>query len=358
MAFNTPPKDKPSSAPTAEVKPSEQISTEGTIYANVDFSALDLEFGDPEAHNNKLLGLARTLIYGPAKTRKTWWAGTAAVAGYNLFILDGENGTGILKQLPSSSYKNIKRIAVNQSATGSTMAAFLMLMLENESFIYCPRKRSRMSGPNNLDDDELYYVVDLTLFTSSDVFLVDSWTQLARDITEDFKRLYDLDVFEGKLSAKAKGSGKEDKYLFFNYSNLVLDTIVSRLNGLPCHVVLTAHRDFYTHEFKEGASKKEETHIQILSTSGNQAAKVPAAFGDVIYAELNNDGMTSTFSTKGSKTRVSGCRLVAPATHNFPPWDFGEYAKEAKLPTPVTRGPNERPPICLLTGAQIKQLLG
>lgn len=319
----------------------------------INYSALTLSFGEGEA-NNPQAEPCRVLCFGPAKTRKTWWAGTAAAAGFNLTIIDGENGTGILKQLPKSALPNIQRVAVNQSTTGSTMAAFLMLMLEHQEFVYCPRTRKKMAL-GGLKDEQQYYVVDLNLFTQSDVLLIDSWTQIIRDITEDFKDLNNLDVFEGKIAATSS-SGKEDKFAYFNYCNLVLDTIVSRLNGLPCHVIMTAHRDFYTHEVREGASKRDETHVQVLSTSGNQAAKVPAAFGDVIYFELANDGMHSTLSTKGSKTRISGGRRVAPKEEKFPAWDFAAYAKEADLPPPTTRDANSRPPICLLTGLQIKSL--
>jgi len=316
----------------------------------------NLSFGD-EAETKGLIEPARTLVYGPSKARKTWWSGTAAEAGFNLTILDGENNTGILKQLSPDAQKRVSRIPVNQSATGSTMAAFLMLMLEYSQFIYCPATRKKMSSPSVLKDDQLYYAVDLSLFTINDVLLVDSWTQITRDVVEDFKNLHGLDPFEGKITVKtAKGS--EDLFAFFNYCNLVLDPIASQLNSLPCNVIMTAHRDFYTHTIREGASKRDETHVQVLSTSGNQAAKVPAAFGDVIYATQANDGMTSTMSTKGSPTRISGGCRVAPAEHKFPPWGYGDYAKEAGLPKPTPRDPNTLPPICILTGAMIKELVG
>lgn len=317
-------------------------------------SNLSMSFGE-DAKDNPYAEPCRIMLYGAAKTRKTWWAGTAAEAGFNLFILDGENGTGILKQLDPKALPLITRIPVNQGTTGSTMAAFLMLMLEHNEFIYCPKLRKKISTPASLKDDQLYYVVDLSLFTASDVLLVDSWSQLARDIVEDFKNLNGLDVFEGKIAA-TNSNGKEDKFAFFNYANLVLDTITSKLNGLPCHVILAAHRDFYTHEIREGGSKRDETHIQVLSTSGNQAAKVPGAFGDVFYCESSTDGMHTVMSSKGSKTRVSGGRRVAPKEEKFPPWSFKDYAKEALLPTPTPRESTSRPPICMLTGAQIKAL--
>ena len=46
-----------------------------------------------EAKSNEESGmLLRELFYGPPKTRKTWLAGTAAEAGFNVILIDFFDG--------------------------------------------------------------------------------------------------------------------------------------------------------------------------------------------------------------------------------------------------------------------------
>lgn len=50
----------------------------------------------------------RIRVYGYAKLRKTWWAGTAAEAGFNVLHLSAERGGhGIFKHLSPAARKRI-----------------------------------------------------------------------------------------------------------------------------------------------------------------------------------------------------------------------------------------------------------
>ena len=67
----------------------------------------------------------RLLLYGPAKTKKTWLAGTAAEAGFNVLLLDNEQGAGILRNLSPEARKRIYRIDIQDDGKRAVAAEFI-----------------------------------------------------------------------------------------------------------------------------------------------------------------------------------------------------------------------------------------
>lgn len=328
--------------------------------SKIDYSALKLSYSpDENAIGQKPLAEpARVLPYGKAKTRKTWWAGTAGET-HNVTILDGENGTGILSQLPPAFLENINRVPLATDPDSVSFALFLTLLFQKKQFLFSIEKQRDISysyikaGEGEEDEHKLFLACDLELLTTDDVLVIDSWTAIVRGVTRQYMKEKNLDPFDGKLMPDGG-----NKYEYFGYSNIVLDNILEGLNRLPCHVILIAHEDRYNHEYKEGMIVKKETKLQVLSSSGNQAAKIPGVMGDILWFKHANDQNKSVISSKPSNNRDGGARRLEPNDYTFPDWGWKQYCSEAKIP-PATklRGADERPPIALLTGAMIKNLM-
>ena len=53
------------------------------------------KFGD----DRKRKGLLRALVYGPPKSRKTWWVTKLAEAGFNVLLCDIEDGAAVAGNL-------------------------------------------------------------------------------------------------------------------------------------------------------------------------------------------------------------------------------------------------------------------
>ena len=51
--------------------------------------------------------LARLLIYGPAKTRKTWFATKAAELGFNVILIDTDYGFHVTQNLTPEARRRI-----------------------------------------------------------------------------------------------------------------------------------------------------------------------------------------------------------------------------------------------------------
>jgi hypothetical protein len=128
-------------------------------------AALDKELKDNQ--------LARILIYGAAKTKKTWWTGTAAEAGFNVLMLDGEGGIGILKNLSEAARKRVTVLDIQDSATQAKMAIFMSRFCKMKKFWWNEEKKLPIGRPT-----EGYSVIDLSVLTPNDVVVLDSYTAL------------------------------------------------------------------------------------------------------------------------------------------------------------------------------------
>lgn len=323
----------------------------------MDFSGLKLKFGS-ETTQDPMGDPVRVLCYGDPKTRKTWWAGTAGET-HNVFAMDGERGLGILRHLPDTALANINQIplAINPDPAANNMLMFLTLMFEKQTFIYSYKLNRDISIANAVKSpDETFLVVDLSRMTKDDVMIIDSWTQLVKDCQTQYQRDNGIDPFEGLLHAK----DEKNKYSYFGYANLVLDNVLQGINKLPCHVIMTAHQDIYTHEFKVGALTQKVSKIQLLSSSGAQASKVPGVMGDVLWFKHDKDAKSSKIDVRPSENRISGGRRLGLNVYDFDgtmdSWTFKDYCEEAQVSHGKIRGPEEMPPIFRATGKQIDEL--
>jgi hypothetical protein len=297
---------------------------------------------------------ARVLVYGTPKTRKTWWASTAAET-HNVYLLNGDRNTGILRNLPEAMQENVHLIpvALNPSPTSSTFLKFLTLMFEKQDFIYDYETDNEIPLAK-VKDNETYLACNLSLLSKRDVLLLDGWTAIVKDVASEYMIDHNINAWAGSMQSNKNNN----KYSYFAYSGLVLDNVLQGVNKLPCHVIMTAHQDEYERDVKENGISKKKTITQILSSSGNQAAKIPAVLGDVLWFKHSKDATKTIIDSRPDNDRAGGGARLRPATFEFPEWTWKDYCKEANVGIENNLlAENDIPALCLLTGAEIKELV-
>lgn len=275
--------------------------------------------------------LARVLCYGKPKTRKTWWAGTAAKT-HRVTILDGENGTGIWSQLDAASRSRITRIPLATRANRPSMAMFIAHLLREQRFIWCLEEERAISA-QHMRPERFYIEVDLNKLTDADVLVLDSWTRLAVDTGVQYMQQNNIDQF----------SGKKREFDHYGTQGIILDSILANVNCIPSHLVVIAHEHVSKIKIRDGAVETEITRMHVISSSSAHASKLPAALSDVLWFEAKSpdqnrkvgSNLGTTMIYTGSTTyRDGGARTIPPAVHEFPEWDWEAYAKASNVRIP------------------------
>lgn len=299
----------------------------------------------------------RVLAYGKPKTRKTWWAGTAA-ATHRVWLLDGENNTGILRMLPEADQARVNRIPLAGSPHVPALAMFCAAMFKVKSFVWHlgEQRIFDLAYLTEKHDDDWFIHVDTRRLTTDDVVIVDSWTKMCSDMGLNYAIDNSLDVFAGERGKKTAG-GKNDAMDYFRFMDMALDAILQALQSMPCHVVLIGHQQEYEVETKTPLGTKKLNKIQVISGSGKHSSKVPAYLSDVLYFTANDDGKTTTINTASEALRDGGGANVAPATHQFPGWTFSDLLEETGKPPARSTDmlPIDRSPFYPLTGKEIRE---
>lgn len=297
----------------------------------------------------------RVLVYGNAKTRKTWWGGTAAET-HNVYLLNGDRNTGILRNIPEEYRDNIHLIpvALDANPKSTSFLKFLTLLFEEQQFFYCYETSNKIEI-SKMRDDKIYLVCDLSKLSKRDLLLADSWTALVKDVSHEYMIDHNINAWAGSMASNTSNN----KYAYYQYSGILLDNLLSGINKLPCHVMLTAHQDEYEKEFKENNITKKKTVTQVLSSSGNQAAKLPAVFGDTLWFTHNNDSTKTIIDSTPNKNRAGGGARLRPDKFEFPGWTWKNFCEETDINIKDNHlKDDDFPAMCLLTGAEIKELSG
>ena len=211
--------------------------------------------------------LLRLLCYGPAKSKKTWWIGKAAEAGYNVLLLDGDNGWHILKQIKPEAQKRIQVVNVMDELNQVIFAPMLTRLMKTGKIIWDEKAKKTQFQTN-----ENCISIDLTKLTANDVLVVDSWTALVTSLMWQFAKENTIDLSE---------ADKND-WDFYGWAGRLSLWVASRLTALPCHIVVIAHATMYEKRSKDG-KKIISQKRQIIGTSGPNAMQMPSKFSDILY---------------------------------------------------------------------------
>lgn len=274
----------------------------------------------------------RILAYGVAKTKKTWWAGTAAEYGLNVLHIDGDDGYHILSNLSPAAKERIFVCDVMDSFRGANMCYFMTLLLKgqpfgwdevNKAFVLLDKGGNPMAPAANAR----IILFDPSKLSINDLLVIDSWTAFVESLN---KRFY----IEHKIDITAK-SDAESNWDGYRWSGAMADWALQQIKALPCSVLIIAHTQVYEKKKNEvdgnGVQKQvtEWTRTQVKSTSGNHALRLAKYFSDILYFRLV--GKQFYIDTKADEERDGGSRLVKPDLYTWDRLPFAAFATAAKI---------------------------
>lgn len=280
---------------------------------------------DPAALGGSLL---RILCYGREKLKKTWWSLLAAETGRNVILLDGDDGSSIIRQVePKLRERVIIANLVNEFAR-PVFADFLTVGLKGSEFIWDEQKKDLLRVRAQLRQDHSHLRIDLRRLGPSDVLVVDSYTALVHSANMGYAIRNGIDLSDADESkVEWDGYGWVGRYL-----NWVLD----QLHALPCHVVIIGHA--YNYEKYRGERKNRkllwEREIP-MSSSGPHSNLIGRHFSDILY--FQPAGPNVQINTRTDPQRMGGSRLIKPDVYQWDALSFRKVCEQLGVPdvTPV-----------------------
>ena len=258
------------------------------------------------------------LFYGPAKTRKTWLAGTAAEAGFNVLYLDNEHGFKIFKQLSAEAQRRIYRIDIADTLKRAISAEFMTYLCKYDKFFWDEaRKRKVMKA-----DSETVIQLDHLRLNLNTVLILDSYTELVWSLTKRYAIEQNIDLSDAE---KTDWDG-------YRFTGMLATWILEQLIKLPCHVVVIGHATNYEKRSKDGKTI-EWVRTQPKSTSGPHAMTIANKFDDVLFFKMK--GTQVYVDARPDKDRDSGGRVIPPGEYKWEDLHFGKLCELAgvKLPS-------------------------
>jgi len=252
-----------------------------------------------EARDNVLL---KELIYGPSQTKKTFWAGMAAEAGYNVILLSGDSKYQVLFNLTEEAQSRITILPVADKITGPQFGYAVVTALKAIApLIWNDTKGQQLF--KDLDDEDNYILLDAKLLDHNFVLVVDSWTALVDSILWDFANEQGVDLSDGA----------KEEWELYGPCNRLATWILQQLQGLPCHVIVIGHSTMWEKRKggKDKATKNEiiETRQQIISTSGNHSKLLPGHFSETLLFGITGNNY-NWVDSRPQGDRDSGSRTL------------------------------------------------
>jgi len=269
--------------------------------------------------------LARVLIYGAAKTKKTWWACQAAEAGFNVLLLDGENGAGILKQLSPAARKRIYILDLKDVPNQAKMAVFMARFCTYKKFWWHEAEKRPMGRPT-----DGFIEIDAKKLTPNTVVVLDSHTALAWSLAFRYAIENSIDLSQAE---KQEWDG-------YGQNGILATWILHQLSKLPCHFIMIGHADQYDKMTKVRKGEKSElifSRMQIKSTSRPHAMQIAEKFSDVFYFSVK--GSAFKIDTTSGDNRDGGSRSVNPKVYSWDDLPFATVCKSAGIALPASDSP-------------------
>lgn len=272
--------------------------------------------------------LISVLAYGPSQTKKTWWAGAAAEAGFNVIYIDGDGHLQTLRNLSPEAQSRIHVFSVVDGFKKPYMAEFTTRLLRTGKILWDDVEGRIVKRPEN--DSHLHIGLDLTQLDANWVVVIDSWTALSWSLLLRFCLENNIDLSEAEEPENKRG--------MYGYMGQILDWHVEKLTSIPCHLIVIGHADAYDKiRTEEKFGKKKEillfSRTQIKSSSRPHAMKMPKNFDEV--AQFFLQGNRVKIDTRPHEDADGGSRSN-PMLANWEDLQFIDIIKAsgAALPNP------------------------
>lgn len=266
--------------------------------------------------------LARIMIYGAPKTRKTWWAIGAATAGFNTILLDGDDGHHIVSQIPDEARQRIGILKLVDDFDNAHFYNFLVRLSRGKDFAIneTTRKAVIANQPKQWKDEDPHVLVRPKHLTRNDVIIIDSWTALCSSMSRHYNKanqVVDIDA-------------EKQEWDDYAWAKRFSSKLLSYLHALPCHVVVICHSHIYEKYEGQGRNRKLISQTeQPVSYSGPQGAILAKEFSDILYTYMDHM-KNNKISTRKLHDRAGGSRTFAPQEYKWEELDWQRLLTESK----------------------------
>lgn len=272
---------------------------------------------------------AKVLLIGMSKAGKTHWVAQAAAAGYNLIYLDGDVARQTLMKLPEEAQKRIFYFSCEDSLEQPRFGRIVEAFMRGKPMLWNDTDQRMLLKTHEQDKISVWEVMP-TRLGLEDIIVIDSWTALADSVMRDFA------IDEGLELGDVDKRKNRDLY---GSSGAKLTAILQLLKSAPCHVVVLAHADEYSHYKKPtgvttAASKEadqilEWTRLIPKSSSKPHGLSLARNFNEVLWIEPSatrpnryidgrvdpdREGGGSVFSERKSSEEYSLASLIQQVT--------------------------------------------
>ena len=269
--------------------------------------------------------LLRVFLYGPGKSKKTWWALRAAEAGFRVLLFSLERGHGIAQQLSPEAQDRIYLLEAHDSPTDSYAATFVTTAFREFSFFADEENRRITTRRNN---GMRHY--NMANFGRDTVIVIDTYTALAISTARAFSLENNIDLSDAE----------KQEWPGYGYCGRLLTWMLTQFRSAPCHIVIIGHETQYE-KFKKLPGKANEnkrgplefSRRQPMSSSNPHGMSISRDFDNVFY--MYAEGRTFFLDTRGNKTEDAGSRIIPPDRYDWDKMTFGELATRANIPHPT-----------------------
>jgi len=258
--------------------------------------------------------LIKALIYGPPKSKKTWWSCNAAAHGFNVHLLNADPDGWIVLNNPAfdqSLRSRINVIDISDTPTTAAVTLFMSAFLKFTKFWYVPSTRQVYLNYMTIPNDVAFWAINPTLLTPYDLVIVDSLSAMAYSSMFAYALNNEIDLSDAsKIDWEA-----------FGWQGRLLSWQLVTLVTLPCHVIVTAHATVYekrktiTNNFGKKEQLVEWSRIVPQSSSGPHALSIAKHFNEILFTNLL--GENSFINAAPAPDRDGGSRVIAPRNY---PW--------------------------------------
>jgi hypothetical protein len=253
--------------------------------------------------------LVRTLIYGKDKTKKTWWACRASEDGYNVILLDGDDGGTIVRNLPPEAQKKILLVNLCNLKSRAVFAQFMATFCRGDAFIWDETERVSLPVNAKLNPTHSHVYFDPDKFTNNDVIVLDSWTALAMSTALEFSLDQNISLTEIERDG--------DNFAMPNFQARFLDYVLDKIKTWKGHAIVVGHEMNWEKYKGKGKDRKiVGDYIQPISSTGPQGQKLGKFFENVLRFTRLSD-ISYSIDAGGDDGRAGGSRLIAPQKYKW-----------------------------------------
>ena len=279
--------------------------------------------------NKKNSILLRELFYGAPKTRKTWLAGTAAEAGFNVILLDTDHGYHILmKHLSPEAKKRLNLFECRDSLQQPVASQFIARFLKQGTVWFNEKTKRVIQFQKDLDSDCVELSQEKHL-NSNTVLILDSYTALVNSLKFAFIKERQIDLTD---MSEENANDMQIKRQGYGFTGQLASFILERITKLPCHVIVIGHASQYE-KYSKDQKTLEWSRRVVKSTSNPHSLTIGDKFSDILYF-LNASASVTKVETRADKDAEGGSRVIPPNSYMWADLQWNKICELANIPLP------------------------